>query len=89
MANPKDHPRHSDKATGKKFPHEQSRDEAVTQLGETSDDYGSESPDLQTEMTEGDQIARSNPDVTQVGPPGGGDVDHGFRDERERRDRPR
>src|SRR5688572_4054252 len=89
MAQSKDAPHQTGKATKQKFPHEQSRDQVNSELGETSDQYGPEGRNTAREMPEGDEIARSNPDVTQIGPPGGGDIDEGFRDRRERRDRPR
>jgi hypothetical protein len=71
------------------YPHEQSADQVTRELGKTSDEYGAEGSDPQLDMPPGDELARINPDVAQIGPGGIGEVDQGFRDDRSRRDAPR
>lgn len=76
----------------KKFPHEETPQEATEQLGETSDEYRPTAErNLRTEMTEGQDLGMSDPEIVTEAP-SGMDVDvppstpGGFGSQRERRD---
>ena len=66
--------------------HEPSPEHASRELGQTSDEYQPD-PNPLIEMTPGDELAMTNPDVQQIGPPGGAAYDRGFGDQSLRRDR--
>lgn len=75
-----------------RYPHEETAREATERLGETSDEYGrSEQRDLRTEMTEGQDVGMTNPDIVTEAPSGMDEdvppgAPGGFSSARERRD---
>ncbi len=86
-------PQHNDQERGvrdaprKKRAQNKTPPDSQDDLGATSDETGMKfEPDVDSELSAGDEVKRSTSDVSGLGPPGGGRIERGFSDDIERRD---